>query len=75
MRNVSASAGAAALNMSKSAVKWEVTAKKLAKKAIKDKELLPELAWGILFKEHKTRYTSFRELMSFGSLTQTSSSR
>jgi hypothetical protein len=52
------------LNMSKPAVKWEVTAKKLAKKAIKDKGLLPELLQGILAKEDKTRYTSFRALMN-----------
>ena len=52
------------LNMSKPTVKWEVTAKKLAKKAIKDKELLPELLRGILSKEDKTRFTSFRALMN-----------
>jgi hypothetical protein len=50
--------------MSKPTVKWEVTAKKLAKKAIKDKELPPELLQGILSKEDKTRYTSFRALMN-----------
>ena len=50
--------------MSKPTVKWEVTAKKLAKRAIKDKELLPELLQGILSKEDKTRYTSFRALMN-----------
>ncbi len=53
-----------ALNMSKPTIKWEVTAKKLAKKAIKDRELLPELLQGILSKEDKTRYTSFRALMN-----------
>jgi hypothetical protein len=52
------------LNMSKPTVKWEVTAKKLAKKVMKDKELLPELLQGILSKEDKTRYTSFRALMN-----------
>jgi hypothetical protein len=50
--------------MSKPTAKWEVSAKKLAKKAIKDKELLPELLRGILSKEDKTRYMSFRALMN-----------
>jgi hypothetical protein len=40
--------------MSKPTAKWEVT----------DKELLPELLRGILSKEDKTRYTSFRALMN-----------
>jgi hypothetical protein len=39
-------------------------AKKLVRKAIKDKELLPELLREILSKEDKTRYTSFRALMN-----------
>jgi hypothetical protein len=52
------------LNMSKPTTKWEAAAKELAKKAIKDKELLPELLQGILSKEDKTRYTSFRALMN-----------
>ena len=52
------------MNISKPTVKWEVTAKKLAKKTIKDKELLLELLQGILSKEDKTRYTSFRALMN-----------
>jgi len=51
------------LNMSKPTTKWEATAKELAKKAIKEKELLPELLQGILSKEDKTRYTSFKALM------------
>jgi hypothetical protein len=50
--------------MSKPTVKWEATARKIAKKAIKDKGLLPELLQGILSKEDKTRYTSFRALMN-----------
>jgi len=52
------------LNMSKPTVKWEIRARKLAKKAIKDKGLLPELLQGILSNEDKTRYTSFRALMN-----------
>jgi hypothetical protein len=52
------------LDMSKPTVKWEAAAKKLARKAIKDKALLPELLQGILSKEDKTRYTSFRALMN-----------
>ena len=52
------------MNMSKPTVKWEATAKKLAKKTIKDRELLPELLQRILSKEDKTRYTSFRALVN-----------
>lgn len=51
------------MNMSKPTAKWEATAKELAKKTVKEKELLPELLQGILSKEDKTRYTSFKALM------------
>jgi hypothetical protein len=51
------------LNMSTPTAKWEVTAKELAKKAIKEKGLLPRLLQGIQSKEDKTRYTSFMALM------------
>jgi hypothetical protein len=49
--------------MSRPTAKWEVTAKKLAKKAMKDKRVLPKLLQGILSKQDKTRYTSFMALM------------
>jgi len=49
--------------MSKPTARWEINAKALAKKAIKEKQELDELLQGILSKEDKTRYTSFRALM------------
>jgi hypothetical protein len=51
------------LTMSKPTDKWDVTANELSEKAMKDKELLSELLRGILSREDKTRYTSFRALM------------
>jgi hypothetical protein len=49
--------------MSKPTARWEVNAKALAKKAVKEKQQLDELLQGILSKEDKTRYTSFKALM------------
>jgi hypothetical protein len=49
--------------MSTRTAKWKVTAKELAKKTIKQKELLPRLLQGIQSKEDETRYTSFMALM------------
>jgi hypothetical protein len=49
--------------MSRPTAKWEITAKELAKKAIKDKRLLPRLLQQILSREDKIRYTSFMALM------------
>jgi hypothetical protein len=51
------------LNLSKPTAKWEVTAKELAKKAIKEMKLPPELLQEVLSKEDRTRYTSFKALM------------
>jgi hypothetical protein len=51
------------LIMSKPTATWEVTAKELAKKAIKDRGLLPKLLQGILSKEDRIRYTNFMALM------------
>jgi len=49
--------------MSKPTARWEINAKALAKKAINDRQQLNELLQGILSKEDKTRYTSFKALM------------
>jgi hypothetical protein len=49
--------------MSKLTAKWEATAKGLAKKTIKENRLPRELLQGILSKEDRARYTSFKALM------------
>lgn len=49
--------------MSKPTAKWEVTARALAKKAVKDEKLLAQLLQEILSRQDKTRYTSFKALM------------
>jgi len=49
--------------MSKPTAKWELAAKGLSKTAIKEDNVLAELLQGILSKEDKTRYTSFKALM------------
>ena len=49
--------------MAKLIAKWEVAAKGLAKKAIKEERHLAELLQGILSKQDKMRYTSFKALM------------
>jgi len=49
--------------MSKPTAEWEAAARGLAKKATKDKSLLDQLLQGILSKQDKTRYTSFKALM------------
>ena len=51
------------MDMGKLTAKWEVTAKRLAKKAVNDKRLLAELFQGPLSKNDETRYTSFKALM------------
>lgn len=51
------------VDMSRPTAEWEVAAKGLAKKAVKEKDLFAQLLQGILSKEDKTRYTSFKALM------------
>jgi hypothetical protein len=49
--------------MSKPTAKWEATAGILAKRVIKEESVPAELYQGILSKDDKTRYTSFKTLM------------
>jgi hypothetical protein len=51
------------LDMSKPTAKWEATAKELAKRVIEEDRVPAELLQGILSKEDKRRYTSFKALM------------
>jgi HEAT repeat protein len=53
-------------DMGKPTAKWDIHARELAKKAIGDKKLLDELLKGILSKQDKTRFTSFRALSFIG---------
>ena len=49
--------------MSKPTAEWEAAARGLAKMAAKDEKLLHQLLQGILSKQDKTWYTSFKALM------------
>lgn len=49
--------------MGKPTAKWEAAARELAKKAAREGTLLDQLLQGILSKQDKTRYASFKALM------------
>jgi len=49
--------------LSKPTAKWEAKAKELAKKPIKEMKLPPELLQGVLSKDDRTRYMSFKALL------------